>query len=980
MAITSLYAPAAFTLSTGSGEVLPVPFQFLDGSHLRVYLDGDLLTYGTDYTTTATSVIMATGAAGNLVQILLDVPFTQLSRYLEGDSLDPDTIEGTFDSVVLMVQTLREAYESAIRLPALDDGDGTLPAKDARKGKVLYFDPVTGEPTAIAASFGAVATESVITEDIATVSAVDVSTLAEGTYAYVRGYWSPDDGGQGFFYLSKGEAPGLANGGTIIATPDPTAYWRRIVTDGRYHPEYYGARKDPAYDDAAAIQAVLDNHGTCHLRDGTYYVGIGSASNRGTCIEISDGQELRGLGQEVTAIKLKDNAEIVTKANPSVGVSIVQNRSFGSVNRHDILVDGIWFDCNGDGNRSANLSGAYTGLDYYGTAERVAISAVGLRGYNNTISNCKFTGFRGGVTMTNPDGVGGATPGVPADEAGKESFVAYISGEPDNTRMRNRIFRCEWTAPARQSIAGSTIGSLVLQREITLAFVGAGDSVSDTTLGAGGEISLCWFHDIDYDPNNATVADRQLCPIQITSGNGRGVQIHHNTFQDVDGAGFYFDYSQLVGLRYHDNYHLRVSKLFAISVYSGSDHWEDNEFFNNHFEHGKYVTLRDATTDMPLWQFNFSTPYRVPSRALRVRDNYFRGFYDAGTTERTMFGYIRIQTAAHFADMQQVEIYNNVHDYAANNLPCRFWNNSGQVTAGVDDQIQFYNNRDQFGREDVLAYSSSSNLTQARWPHPTGMPSLEVRQLIRAECPILQIDEHFTVGQPDSTVPYGGPLNWRFSTSGTGAQVTPIASEAGSQGIIRLEVGTDVGVEKHASVYLPGAIRLSDDPQEMLRMRFRVRAGAMPSAGVVPESAIVLGLVDSTNPTHQTESTVGSNEVPLHITSGIWLLVGSDATRMHRLAIWDGGVRRTLTTLGGNTADWHNVEIQIFGDNEGTARARVFRNGILYAYNGSVPAGVDLFPMIGVGVQDVEALAYNNYADVDLASFQLIRCRLPQLP
>ena len=132
------------------------PIEGATASNLKVWLfnptTGVLTaqTLTTHYTFGSGGVTFLTAPANGLRVILRrEVPFTQPDIYTTNTPFPAKVTENRLDKIVMALQELKDDVNNrSIQLPLGDAGfsSSALPAKEARKGKVLGFDPTSGDP------------------------------------------------------------------------------------------------------------------------------------------------------------------------------------------------------------------------------------------------------------------------------------------------------------------------------------------------------------------------------------------------------------------------------------------------------------------------------------------------------------------------------------------------------------------------------------------------------------------------------------------------------------------------------------------------------------------------------------------------------------------------------------------------------------------------------------------------------------------
>lgn len=125
------------------------PFWSTDDIEVWITVNGrDELVDKSNYT------VSAPGAAGTVtlnndytvagatnLTIVRNVPILQTSDYRNGEPIDAENIEQSFDSITAMVQQVSEQIQRTVQLPISENAQTfMMPGTEARKGKVLGFD------------------------------------------------------------------------------------------------------------------------------------------------------------------------------------------------------------------------------------------------------------------------------------------------------------------------------------------------------------------------------------------------------------------------------------------------------------------------------------------------------------------------------------------------------------------------------------------------------------------------------------------------------------------------------------------------------------------------------------------------------------------------------------------------------------------------------------------------------------------------
>lgn len=147
----------------GVATVFAYPFKISASTDLKVYLHNvatggfDLQTLTTHYSVSGAgnpgggNITFVTAPASGVqnVSIVRKTDITQLVDYVTNDDFPAEVHEGALDKLTAIAQDQQDQLARALRLPDTDPAPGAgwqLPAKDSMKGRVLAFDPTTGDP------------------------------------------------------------------------------------------------------------------------------------------------------------------------------------------------------------------------------------------------------------------------------------------------------------------------------------------------------------------------------------------------------------------------------------------------------------------------------------------------------------------------------------------------------------------------------------------------------------------------------------------------------------------------------------------------------------------------------------------------------------------------------------------------------------------------------------------------------------------
>lgn len=111
----------------------------------------------------------------------------------------------------------------------------------------------TADPVTNGVSLAAI---NVTIPTIAALRTAAVTNTIENLLVYVRGYYSDNDGGGGFFQVVN-TSPGADNGGTIIWSNTAGFYYVRQTYGAPYSVKWFGAKGDSIADDTTMLQTAI---------------------------------------------------------------------------------------------------------------------------------------------------------------------------------------------------------------------------------------------------------------------------------------------------------------------------------------------------------------------------------------------------------------------------------------------------------------------------------------------------------------------------------------------------------------------------------------------------------------------------------------------------------------------------------------------------------------------------------------------------
>lgn len=147
----SVQTPIIEHVPNGVTTVFAYPFAILDAEDLKAQLDGAPFTAFTVSgvgSRTGGSITCTSAPTGSSLILYREISLARATDYQELGDLLAETLDDDFDRAWMAIQDLGAVGDRSIRVPvgeALDD----LPAAASRMGRVLGFDPTTGQPVMI---------------------------------------------------------------------------------------------------------------------------------------------------------------------------------------------------------------------------------------------------------------------------------------------------------------------------------------------------------------------------------------------------------------------------------------------------------------------------------------------------------------------------------------------------------------------------------------------------------------------------------------------------------------------------------------------------------------------------------------------------------------------------------------------------------------------------------------------------------------
>jgi hypothetical protein len=176
----------SYTVAQGVTQTsFAVTFEFFAEADLNVYIDGTLKTLTTDYTvtggdgSTGSITMSVTGASGgSTVVITRAIAFERTTDFPSQGAFQVGTLNTELDRLTAVAADLNDEISRSLRLTDYDAAANlTLPTVASRAGKVLAFDPVTGDLINGPSTAG-VTTVAAAAADIATLADIQDGTVA----------------------------------------------------------------------------------------------------------------------------------------------------------------------------------------------------------------------------------------------------------------------------------------------------------------------------------------------------------------------------------------------------------------------------------------------------------------------------------------------------------------------------------------------------------------------------------------------------------------------------------------------------------------------------------------------------------------------------------------------------------------------------------------------------------------------------------
>ncbi len=308
---------SASSIGNGVSTVFPLPFVFLDNSHIKLYLDGVLqgsgyVVSGAGVPTGGSITITPAPAYGVVVLRVREVPITQEVDTVNNETILQDVLDKALDKLTMICQQIYGSVvanlDRAFKVPE-GESAGTVPAAATRRNKLALFDDTAAAPlTAI--SFPDLAQyfkgdpggNAMAVGPLLTVPGLHIplGTDVIRTSGYAL---SGDDGGDCWERLASEPVH-------AAKVKDANNYWWQPVAQVAVNAHAVGVKADGTYNNAtgvmtgtdsrAAMQTAID-YGVYFAKKPIWYAGI---IRTGAPLHLGYGQEklpghLFGVGKTI---------------------------------------------------------------------------------------------------------------------------------------------------------------------------------------------------------------------------------------------------------------------------------------------------------------------------------------------------------------------------------------------------------------------------------------------------------------------------------------------------------------------------------------------------------------------------------------------------------------------------------------------------------------------------------------------------------
>lgn len=262
----------------------------VDAADYSVTLNGAVPTDGT--------VIFGAAPASGQVIVLLDLPFTQETEFVDGSAWKAGPVNNVNDRAALRDQILKRETDRAIKAPIGDTVD--LPPAAQRANKFLGFDG-TGALQMNAGPIATVIDSSVTVIDTAAgipAASFDVSIDRIST----RGFAAVNDGGAAVYQRTTET---LAAGGEDIwwFTADDASKWK-IVAAPEHFAAQFGALGGSGIDVRPILNTALASGQVSVINLGPLTHYMTGATSGTYSVKIPSGKGLRGVSKSLSWLKL----------------------------------------------------------------------------------------------------------------------------------------------------------------------------------------------------------------------------------------------------------------------------------------------------------------------------------------------------------------------------------------------------------------------------------------------------------------------------------------------------------------------------------------------------------------------------------------------------------------------------------------------------------------------------------------------------